>query len=244
MTTFSTLWIPDAADLAADAAEVLSREESRRAAAFRHDGDRRRYVVAHVWLRRLLGAALDVAPAAVPISAAACVRCGGPHGKPQLPRSTGLHFSLSHAGDVALCAVGRAPVGVDVEAMPAGTGYVELMTALEPRERSAVDAAPAAQRAAALTQCWVRKEAYLKGTGEGLSRAPEAVWVGVGTRFGDPGPATGELGRWQLTDLDAPPRYAAAIATHRAASEPRHALDRRHAEWYGSADRSGLLKSG
>jgi 4'-phosphopantetheinyl transferase len=208
----STLWIPDAAGLAADAADVLSPQETRRAAAFRHDGDRRRYVVAHVWLRRLLGAVLDVAPASVPIAAAAGAHCGEPHGKPQLPRATGLHFSLSHAGDVALCAVGGAPVGVDIEAVPAGAGYVELMTALEPRERSAVDDAPAAQRAAAFTQCWVRKEAYLKGTGEGLSREPEAVWVGVGTRFGDPGPTSADLGRWRLTDLDAPPRYAAAIA--------------------------------
>ncbi len=34
----------------------------------------------------------------------------------------------------------------------------------------------------------------------------------MGTRFGDPGPDAGALGGWQLTDLDAPPGYAAAIA--------------------------------
>jgi 4'-phosphopantetheinyl transferase len=217
MTTVSTLWIPDAAELADDAADVLSPGESQRAAAFRHDRDRRRYVVAHVWLRRLLGSRLDLPPRRVPFAADACVRCAGPHGKPQLPAATGLHFSLSHAGDVAMCAVGRAPVGVDVEAVPAGAGYVELMGALEPRERRAVVALPAAERAAAFTQCWVRKEAYLKGTAEGLSREPEAVRVGVGARFGDPGPEAGALGGWQLTDLDAPPGYAAAIACQVAA---------------------------
>jgi 4'-phosphopantetheinyl transferase len=212
MTTVSALWIPDAAALAGDAADVLSPEESRRAASFRHQRDRRRYVVAHVWLRRLLGSRLGLPPASVRFEAGACAHCAGPHGKPQLPAATGLHFSLSHAGDVALCAVGGAPVGVDVEAVPAGAGYLELMSALEPRERRAVGALPAAERAAAFTQCWVRKEAYLKGTGEGLSREPDAVRVGVGTRYGDPGPDAGALGGWQLTDLDAPPGYAAAIA--------------------------------
>jgi 4'-phosphopantetheinyl transferase len=111
-----------------------------------------------------------------------------------------------------MCAVGDAPVGVDVEVVPRGEDYLELMDALEPRERSAVRAAPAAQRAAAFAQCWVRKEAYLKGTGEGLSRAPESVRVGVGDRFGDPGPAPAELGGWRIVDLDAPPGYAAGLA--------------------------------
>ena len=88
----------------------------------------------------------------------------------------------------------------------------ELLTALEPRERIALGAVPEAERAAAFAQCWVRKEAYLKGTGEGLSREPDAVRVGLGTRFGDPGPAAGELDGWQIADLDAPPGYAGAIA--------------------------------
>ena len=212
MSTAWTLWIPDSADLADDAADVLSQDESRRAAAFRHDGDRHRYVVTHVWLRRLLGRLLDMPPASVPLAAGACANCGGPHGKPQLPPATGLHFSLSRAGDVALCAVSGVPVGADIEAVPSGAAYLELMSALEPRERSAVRALPEPERAAAFAQCWVRKEAYLKGTGEGLSREPEAVRVGVGARFGDPGPAAGELGGWQLTDLEAPAGYAAAIA--------------------------------
>jgi 4'-phosphopantetheinyl transferase len=207
-----TLWAPDAAHLAAQADDVLSEEEARRAASFRGRDDRHRYVVAHVWLRRLLGDALDVAPGRVPIEAGRCAQCGGPHGKPQLPASTGLHFSLSHSGDVALCAVADAPVGVDVEAIPADARHLELLDCLEPRERAVVASAPASAQPEAFTRCWVRKEAYLKGTGEGLGREPQSVRVGVGSRFDDPGPAAGELGGWQLVDLDAPPGHAAAMA--------------------------------
>jgi 4'-phosphopantetheinyl transferase len=203
------LWTPDADALAAQADGVLSADEARRASGFRSDDDRRRYVVAHVWLRRLLGSVLGVAPARVPIEAGPCASCGGPHGKPRLAGGAGVHFSLSHSRDVVLCAIAGAPVGVDVEAIPADDCHSELFTCLHPLERAAVAAAPTSRRPEAFTRCWVRKEAYLKGTGEGLSREPQGIRVGVGERFGDPGPS---LDGWRLLDLDAPPGYAAALA--------------------------------
>lgn len=231
------LWTPDAVRLADRAEAVLSSDEARRARAFHRDRDRQRYVVAHVWLRLLLGELLDVAPARVPIEAGSCAHCGGPHGKPQLPADTGLHFSLSRSADVALCAVADAPVGIDVEAVPPDSRHLDLMAALDPGERTAVRAAPVAARALAFTQCWARKEAYLKGTGEGLSREPQAVRVGVGSRFDDPGPTAGELGGWRLVDLDAPPGYAAAMAVCESGStgcEPLGRGDGIHVDELGS----------
>jgi 4'-phosphopantetheinyl transferase len=198
------LWTTDAGDLA-EHAHVLSPEERRRAAALRDAGNRDRYVVAHLWLRRLLGEALCVAPARVPIEAASCAHCGGPHGKPQLPASTGLYFSLSHATAVVLCALARTPIGVDVEAVPADTRHLELLSCLDPTERAAVTAAPASLQPAAFMRCWVRKEAYLKGTGEGLSREPHSVRVGAG-------PTPEQPDGWQLCDVDVRPGYAAAVA--------------------------------
>jgi 4'-phosphopantetheinyl transferase len=215
-TRVLSLWIPDADALAEQADDVLSPAEARRARAFLRDRDRTRYVAAHVWLRRVLGEVLDVAPARVAIEAAACLRCGGPHGKPQLPASTGWHFSLSHSGDVAMCAVARSPVGVDVEAV---RDSADLLTALDPRERAALLALSPERQAAAFTHCWARKEAYLKGTGEGLSRDPQSVHVGLGSRFDDPAPSPGALDGWQLEDVDAPPGYAAALAVRARATQ-------------------------
>lgn len=39
----------------------------------------------------------------------------GPRGKPFFPDYTHIHFNLSHSGPYALCAVGKCPVGVDIE---------------------------------------------------------------------------------------------------------------------------------
>ncbi|HEX8158317.1 MAG TPA: 4'-phosphopantetheinyl transferase superfamily protein [Solirubrobacteraceae bacterium] len=214
-----SLWTPDAGDLAEQADEVLSPEEARRARAFRRDSNRTRYVVSHVWLRRILGDLLDVPPARVSIEPGRCRHCGGPHGKPQLPASTGWHFSLAHSGAVAMCAVMSSPVGVDVEAIGADSGYLELLPTLEPRERAALLATPRQQRAAAFTHCWVRKEAYLKGTGEGLSRGPHSVHVGLGGRFDDPEPSIDALDGWRLLDVDAPAGYAAALAVRSAVDD-------------------------
>ena len=36
-------------------------------------------------------------------------------GKPYLVSEPGVHFSLSHSGDWAVCAIGDHPLGVDIE---------------------------------------------------------------------------------------------------------------------------------
>ena len=40
-----------------------------------------------------------------------------PRGKPFFPGPEGRHFSLSHSGGLALCALSDGPVGVDIEAV-------------------------------------------------------------------------------------------------------------------------------
>ncbi|WP_053226403.1 4'-phosphopantetheinyl transferase family protein [Solirubrobacter soli] len=206
MTRVLELFTPDAGELAS-LVDVLSPEERRRAAAFRRVEDRDRYVIAHVWLRRVLGEALGVAAPDVPIEAGDCVSCGLPHGKPRLPAHTELHFSLSHAGDVVLCALASTPVGVDVEAVPDDARHLELLSVLHPSERDA-------GTAAAVMRCWVRKEAYLKGTGEGLSREPHTVRVGAG-------PTPEHPDGWRLSDVDVRPGYVAAVAVRREWSDER-----------------------
>ncbi|MER8041244.1 4'-phosphopantetheinyl transferase superfamily protein [Streptomyces sp. NPDC094032] len=62
----------------------------------------------------------------------------------------------------------------------------------------------------AFARCWTRKEAYLKGTGQGLSGSGFAdTVVGTGAR---PLPVPG----WTLTDVRVPPGFAAACAARAA----------------------------
>lgn len=183
---------------------VLSEEERGRAAAFLRDADRDRYLVAHLALRRELGARLGTGPAEVELTRARCPVCGGPHGRPSVAGDP-LHFSLSHAGDFVLLAFAQVAVGVDVEVRPGASTTAETSGALHPREREELAALPVEERPAAFARCWTRKEAYLKGTGTGLGEDPSVTYVST---LAAPASPPG----WHLADLPVPPGHAAARA--------------------------------
>lgn len=88
-------------------------------------------------------------------------------GKPYLPDRPDLHFSLSHAGPWAVCAVGDSPLGVDVEA-PRCTMAVARRY-FHPREVEYLEALPRETQKAALCRLWTAKEAYVKFLGRGLT---------------------------------------------------------------------------
>ncbi|MFI1962955.1 4'-phosphopantetheinyl transferase family protein [Streptomyces pathocidini] len=196
--------VSEYAERAAGDAWLLDESERARAAAFVRAVDRDRYRVAHVVLRRLLGAYLACDPAGVAFVREPCPGCGGPHGRPAVPGAL-PHFSLSHSGDLVLLAFAETPVGVDVEAVPSPETANEVAAVLHPRERAEIGALPAGRRADAFARCWTRKEAFLKGTGKGLAEAPSVTYVGAGPEpAGPPG--------WAVADLALPGAYAGAFA--------------------------------
>ncbi len=189
----------------------LSAFERERAARLRFDEDCRRYVAAHVALRRVLGAASGREPRALVFDV-------GEHGKPSLADDAGLFFNLSHSGERALIAVTRiARVGVDVErARPFERMEDVARRFFSPAEVEALLALPPHERATAFFRCWTRKEAYVKALGEGLGHALDRFAVsldaGAGARFVSFDEEPGALGRWSLVDLDVDAGYAGALA--------------------------------
>lgn len=133
-------------------AATLDGDELARAARFRLDHLRRRFVVSHAMVRAVLG-----------FDGSFTV---GPHGKPALPG--GPHFNLSHSGERAVLAVSAgAEVGVDVERVRSvGPGVAERI--MSPAELAAWRDASDPDRF--LIEVWVRKEAVVKATGEGITR--------------------------------------------------------------------------
>jgi 4'-phosphopantetheinyl transferase len=212
------VWWADLAALA-DAADtlrgLLSDDERARADRFRHERDRRSFVVARCLLRRLLARELGIEPHAL-------VFRYGPHGKPSLAGRAGetLHFSVAHAHDRALYALtrgrGRA-IGVDVERISvAGSDSAIAEQFFAPEEVTSLAALPSSEQPAAFFTLWTLKEAYLKATGAGLSQALD----GFAVRH-DPVAATWRLypagsprpdDSWALRSLPCEPGYAAAVA--------------------------------
>jgi 4'-phosphopantetheinyl transferase len=158
-----------------DLAGTLSQDELERAARFHFQRDRDRFIARRGLLRELLGLELQTAPRCLVFSA-------GPFGKPALEtpvQDRPLHFSLAHSNDIAVFAVSReAAVGVDVELvreLPDLSGLVP--TVFSSRERLQWQSLPESQRLQAFFDVWTRKEAFLKGTGQGLQKPPQEVEV-------------------------------------------------------------------
>lgn len=218
---------------------ALSIGEQARAAAQRTAPARRRFIVRRATLRRLLALVTDT-------DAERLVFASGPDGKPTLAGpalAAGWQFNLSHAREIAVFVVARdCPVGIDVE-WQGGSTPIESVARryFSASEQARLDGVPREARRAEFFRIWVRKEAFLKGSGAGIS---EGIYT---TRFGVPIPPEGLMvehrGRWVVRDLEGlPPGYLGSVVLGGAGSAP--AGDREQAGSTAPARRRGTARSG
>jgi 4'-phosphopantetheinyl transferase len=183
----------------------LDPGERARAEAFLFPAERHRYQAAHLMLRRVLAGYTGTPPGRLRLGRERCPHCGAP-GKPVLepgPRTL-PSFSLTHSGDMVIIAVAGRPVGVDVERDAAGC-VCSLAQALHPADAAWVAGLGEPDRHEAIITCWVRAEAVLKCTGQGIGHGLGGfpVW---------PGRAAGPVNGCTVRQLPAPPGYRAAVA--------------------------------
>ncbi len=157
--------------------EILSGAELDRAAAFRFDTDRNRYLESRIRLRMQLGHYAGMEPGALRLQI-------GPYGKPELLDSP-WHFNLSHSAQFYAAAFSEGhPVGIDVET---GRGRGELLDLVSyvchPLELELLQGEPEEDARRRLFLCyWTAKEAFLKALGCGFQQEPKAVRI-VGHPF-------------------------------------------------------------
>jgi 4'-phosphopantetheinyl transferase len=191
----------------------LDADECDRASRFHFDRDRRRFIVARAVLRLLIGQYTGAAPGQVAF-------VYGRHGKPHLACGGELDFSIAHSSDAALFAfTSGAPVGVDIEHVRPIEHEDMAERFFSPSECEALRALAPELRLQAFFACWTRKEAYIKGLGEGLSIPLDRFSVSV-----DPDAPAALLGdrrcpgavhEWVLQDVDGGAGFRAALATSR-----------------------------
>lgn len=149
--------------------DLLSSEEKRRADAVRVASVREEFVAARGLLRSLLGSALGVDPAAVPIVTKR-------HGKPCIAPPARVEFNVSHSDGVILIALSRAScVGIDVEYLSDEFSEAEELMGIA-RESFHADefnliarTAPGRERLLAFYVAWTRREAVAKADGRGIA---------------------------------------------------------------------------
>ena len=184
----------------------LGQEERGRAEAFLFPADRHRYQVAHLMLRRVLAGYTGTPPGTLRLVREPCPHCGAP-GKPVLEPGPGPvpSFSLTHSGDMVIIAVAGRPVGVDVE-RDAARCVCSLAQALHPADAAWVAGLGEPDRHEAIITCWVRAEAVLKCTGQGIGH-------GLGGFPVRPGGAAGPgVNGCTVRQLAAAEGYRAAVA--------------------------------
>jgi 4'-phosphopantetheinyl transferase len=188
---------------------VLDAQERGRASSLVFEADRRRYIASHAFARRVLGGYRAQAPHGLSFRR-------GPYGKPGL--DGGPEFNLSHAGVLALLAVGGSrAVGVDVERVRPFDDALALASRYFCRaEQEALRRLDPEALTLGFYLCWTRKEAFIKATGEGLSSPLDGFEVtctpGEPARLRvDAGPH-GEKAGWSLRHLDPMLGYVGALA--------------------------------
>jgi 4'-phosphopantetheinyl transferase len=162
--------------------ELLDTAERSRAARFRHDRDRRRFIVARATLRIFLSDYTQTAPHRVPLRIL-------PGGKPTLDRECepiAPHFNVSHCGELALFALADREVGIDVERLACHDDMHRVAAHFfSPEELLAFQRLNGAEQRYFYFRTWVRKEAYLKAAGSGLAIDPASVSVANGYEVHD-----------------------------------------------------------
>ena len=97
----------------------------------------------------------------------------GPHGKPYLQSHPAFGISISHAGNIAMCAISEAEIGADVQDhrdMPPARIMRIANRFYAPPERDRLAAAKNPEEQKALFfRLWAAKESYIKLTGRGIS---------------------------------------------------------------------------
>ena len=208
------VWWANPGDVRPEHDTLLGEADLARRARLACPADRQRLTAGAAVTRLVLGTALGTPPAALQIDRT-CTFCGAQHGRPRLLDAEGLHFSVSHSGQcVAVTVLPGSPVGVDVEEVgriaPGEVGDL-ANCALPDREREHLARLPAAQQPWAFTVSWVRREAVLKATGQGLGVPPDALVLTPPSTPPRVLHRDGPEPVW-LHDLPAPAGFVAALA--------------------------------
>lgn len=193
--------------------EVLSPDESTRAARFRFPTDRQRFMSSRAMLRMILACYLSTDPKIVafsysnkekPLLGPACA-------------DSEINFNVSHSAGLALLAFARGrEIGVDVEQVRRDFDVEAIAQRFfSAQERKQLAALPAEDRFQGFFRCWTRKEAYIKATGKGLSlplhQFDVSIEVGDRNALLSTRPQANEAAHWSLREVPAGSGYEAAV---------------------------------
>ena len=194
--------------------QILSVEERSKAERMRIEAPRKHYVAARAIMRQIIAAYMKEKPERLEFQY-------GPNEKPALARAfsrTGITFNMSHSHGLALYGVTlEREIGVDIEKIRQDMSITDLAKRFfSNREYEELINLPAEQKEQGFFNCWTRKEAYLKSTGQGLkfplSHFDVSLAPGEPAALLEHRTAPEQASLWSIAELDIGPGYAAALS--------------------------------
>lgn len=190
---------------------VLTEEENQKANRFRFEEDRARFILGRGCLRVLLGGYQGIPPERVSLEFTS-------YGKPHIQGEEPIHFNVSHSGEYFLIALSGHPVGIDIELHHPRPHLLQIAQRFFSQpEWQYLESLVEEEQMPGFYRIWTRKEAFIKGVGQGLSY-PLRAFSTLNTKgevviLPDVDvPQAGSAG-WFVQDLEATKGYSAAVAT-------------------------------
>lgn len=193
--------------------DILDFNERARAQRFVKEIDRKRFVVGHGKLRRILADYLSLSPEEIAFATQS-------QGKPFVAsdKSDTPKFNLSHSDNYLLVGVSSdVEVGVDIEKWTNTIDYEGVLDlCFSESERSFWRNLPADQRQALFYRQWVRKESFVKAVGLGLGLDVSLVETTLSgaSQFLSLPAECGLPENWSLIDLELAHGLSGAITIH------------------------------
>lgn len=95
-------------------------------------------------------------------------RSKGEFGKPFFTLLPKIHYNISHSGKYVVCAIAEQEIGIDIQ-MHKKVNYGRMLKKMVPQERME-EIMCSSHLEKEFFEEWVLREAYVKWTGQGLSR--------------------------------------------------------------------------
>ncbi len=203
---------------------LLANDEANRALRFHFQRDVNRFIIVRGVLRLLMSTYIQIPPEQIKFQY-------GARGRPFLTsdqNDSSLDFNVSHSHGLALLAFtsGRT-VGIDLEYVRPDIAHEQVAEYFfSQQEIASLRSLSQNLQSAAFFNCWTRKEAFIKATGEGLSRPLNqfsmSLIPGDTARLlaiqGQPE----ELFKWFVQGLDPGPGYTAAVVAQNPVTQLRY----------------------
>lgn len=193
--------------------QVLSPSEKAKAARFRFEEDKYRFIVGRAVLRKLSSQYMGCNTNEVLFGY-------NQFGKPYYKNSTLLKFNLSHSNRLAVIGFSsNLQIGIDIEKVNSDYDFSDIaQTVFSRKELLMLNKLNPVDRIARFYELWTRKEAFIKGVGHGLSFPISLRKISVLSDRVEKGSIDAAaagikiMESWSTSSFDPSPAYRAAVA--------------------------------